>query len=104
MVINAVFELLTDDWDRTDSREVSNYPQLIDVGEIREDSRVQKARARWNIITCQLAHNSSSVLVRRVLITEFEFARCLYFVGCVVFVNESDAEFDTVLTEDIGEA
>jgi hypothetical protein len=31
MVINAVFELLTDDWYRTDSRKVSNYPQLIDV-------------------------------------------------------------------------
>jgi hypothetical protein len=39
MVIDAVFELLTDDRDRTDSREGSNYPQLIDIGEIREDSQ-----------------------------------------------------------------
>jgi len=60
MVINAVFELLTDDWYRTDSREVSNYRQLIDVGEIREDSRVQDARVRWNIVTCHLARDSSS--------------------------------------------
>lgn len=60
IVINAVFEFLPDDWDRTDSREVSNYLQLIEVGEIREDSRVQDARVRWNIVTCHLARDSSS--------------------------------------------
>ena len=31
MVINAVFKFLMDDWYRTDPREGSNYPQLIDV-------------------------------------------------------------------------
>jgi len=44
---------------------------------------------------------SQGLLIRRVLITEFEFARCRYFVGCVVFVNESEAELNTVLTENI---
>ncbi len=36
-----------------------------------------------------------------VLIIEFEVTRWLCFVGCVVFVNEPEAEFDAMLTEDI---
>lgn len=40
-------------------------------------------------------------LVRRVLVTEFEFARCVYLVGCVVFVNESEVGLSTVFTEDV---
>ena len=39
-------------------------------------------------------------LVALVLITIFEFT-CLYLVRCVVFVNEPEAKFKTVLTEDV---
>ncbi len=37
----------------------------------------------------------------RVCIIKFELARHLCFVGCVVFVNEAEAEFNAVLTEDV---
>ncbi len=39
--------------------------------------------------------------VVRVRISEFEFACCPYLVSCVVFVDESAAEFDAALTEDV---
>ncbi|SDN22977.1 hypothetical protein SAMN05192554_12159, partial [Haloarchaeobius iranensis] len=59
MIIDAVFGLLAHDWYRTDSREASNYPQLIDVRKIREDSRVQDARIRWTITTGHFADDLS---------------------------------------------
>jgi len=40
-------------------------------------------------------------LVALVLITIFEFTCRLYLVRCVVFVNEPETKFKTVLTEDV---
>jgi hypothetical protein len=37
----------------------------------------------------------------RVLVTEFESARCLYFLGVAGFVTESGAGFNTALPEDV---
>jgi len=43
VIVNAVFEFLANDWNRTDSRESCNHPQLVYIRKIREDSRVQDA-------------------------------------------------------------
>jgi hypothetical protein len=34
MVIDATFEFLANDWNRADSREFCNHPQLVDIRKI----------------------------------------------------------------------
>ncbi len=83
VVSNAVFELLTNDWYRT-VPERRSFLIYFTWKDIRTDDPVyEQLRRFWTKIFAV----SSSWHPSTVLVLEFEFACCLYLVGCVVFVN-----------------